>query len=281
MHVTARQIQYQTERVPYTTDYPDQQLVKMVVRHAVTVNNLRAHAADPKTDRVGGRQPRVKLAPQGRAQAEAFARLAQEELPELLGGRFAIVGLARSHALRAKVTSEVVRDTWGLSTMPIEVDNDLAELHKGFRVCGGHQGCLRAGIVTPAYKERRAQEDWDFRYGRPEYNRFGMHHLSMAESEREVGARVLRWIDAKPPLPEPLVETGIPLLVVGFGHGMSGTRGIAMALHGDDPKHVGISVHQAEQRYSLPNASGFILTHNDAGDWEERGRIILPEHQGH
>ena len=280
MHITLSQNQYNRERTRYTTNYPDTQLVKMLVRHVVTVNNLRAMEADPKKDRVGGRQPGVRVAPQGPAQAQEFAALAQTELPPLLGGEFAIVGLTRSRALRTKVTSEVVRDAWGL-TLPIEVDNDLAELHKGFRWCGGHQGCLRSTVQTDTYRARRAEEGWDFRYGRPEYNRLGLHVLSQAETEREVGTRVLRWINHKPPVPERLVATGLPLIDVGFGHGMSGTRGIAMALHGNDPLHVGITVREAEQHYSLHNASGFVLTHDPDGDWEERGRIILPEHQVH
>jgi broad specificity phosphatase PhoE len=266
------------EKIRYTTDYPDTQLVKMLVRHAVTVNNVRAAEADPSKDRIGGRQPRVNVAPSGPEQARRFARITPDRLREILDGEFAVVSLSRSLARRTKVTAETVRDEWGLS-LPIRRTLDLAELHKGYRVFGGHQGRLRAGVVNDEYNERRMREDWDFRFGDSAWNRLGLHYLSRAQTEREVGAHVLRWINRKPPVPEDIVATGLPLVDVGFGHGMSGTRGIAMALHGDsrNPNEINISVAEAEQIYKLPNASAFILSRNEAGLWMERGRIILPE----
>ncbi|HET8670511.1 MAG TPA: hypothetical protein VFM05_07780 [Candidatus Saccharimonadales bacterium] len=263
------------EKIRYTTKYPDTRLVKMLVRHVVTVNNLRAAEADPKKDRIGGRQPRVKVAPSGPEQARQFARTAPRELRNMLGGEFAVVGLSRSLSRRTRVTAETVLGEWGLD-LPIRRTLDLAELHKGYRIFGGHQGCLRAGIVNDAYRTRREQEGWDFRYGRPEWNRLGLYRLSRAQSEREVGAHVLRWINRKPPVPENIAKSGLPLVDIGFGHGMSGTRGIAMALHGNDPNNVGITVTGAEQEYKLPNASAFVLSKNEAGLWIETGRIILP-----
>ncbi len=265
------------ERIRHTTDYPDTQLVKMLVRHVVTVNNLRAAEADPSKDRIGGRQPRVKVAPSGPEQARSFARIAPDRLREILDGEFAVVGLSRSLARRTKVTAETVRDEWGLS-LPIQRTLDLAELHKGYRIFGGHQGRLRAEVVNDEYRARRAQEGWDFRYGDPAWNRLGLHHLSRAQTEREVGIHVLRWINRKPPIPEDIVATGLPLVDVGFGHGMSGTRGIAWALHGNpqNPDEINISVAEAEQAYKFPNASGFVLSQSEAGLLVERGRIILP-----
>jgi hypothetical protein len=197
----------------------------------------------------------------------------------MLGGDFAVVGLSRSLSRRSKVTAETVREAWdgrGL-TLPIQRTLDLAELHKGYRVFGGHQGCLRAGIVNDAYRERRAQEDWDFRYGRPEWNRFGLHKLSRAQSEREAGAHVLRWINSKPAVPEQVAVSDVPLVDIGFGHGMSGTRGVAMALHGNDPQAVGITVAEAEQAYKFPNASSLVLSWKGAASWVELGRIVLPQ----
>lgn len=264
------------EKIRYTTDYPDTQLVKMLARHVVTVNNLRAAEADPKKDRIGGRQPRVRVAPSGPEQARQFARTAPEELREMLGGEFAVIGLSRSLSRRTRVTAETVRDEWGLD-LPIKRTLDLAELHKGYRVFGGHQGCLRDKIVNDTYHERREREGWDFRYGHPEWNRLGLYRLSRAQSEREVGACVLRWINSKPPAPLDVAESGLPLVDIGFGHGMSGTRGIAMALHGNDSHAVSITVAEAEQAYKLSNASAFVLSKNDAGLWVESGRIILPQ----
>jgi hypothetical protein len=267
------------EKVRYTTNYPDARLVKMLVRHVVSVNNVRTAQANPARDRIGGRQPRVRVAPAGPDQARQFARMAPAELRKMLDSDFMVVGLSRSLAHRTKVTSETVRAEWadGELALPIRKRLDLAELHKGYRVFGGHQGCLRADIVDEAYRARRAQEDWDFRYGRPEWNRFGLYRLSRAQSEREVGALVPRWINSKPPVPEEAVESGLPLVDVAFGHGMSGTRGIAMALHGNDPYAVGITVAEAERDYKLANASGFVLARDEIGQWEERGRIILPQ----
>lgn len=249
----------------------------MLVRHIVTVNNLRAAKADPSTDRIGGRQPRVKVAPPGPEQARHFARIAPDRLREMLDGEFAIVGLSRSLATRTRVTAETVRHEWKLS-LPIRRTLDLAELHKGYRIFGGHQGRLRAEVVDDEYQARRAREDWDFRYGDPSWNRLGLHLLSRAQTEREVGANVLRWINRKPAVPEDVAASGLPLVDIGFGHGMSGTRGIAMALHSNPqkPDEIGISVAEAEQAYKLPNASGFILSKNEAGLWVETGRIILP-----
>ncbi|HEU4914653.1 MAG TPA: hypothetical protein VFT16_04615 [Candidatus Saccharimonadales bacterium] len=264
------------ETIRYTTDYPDTRLVKMLVRHVVTVNNLRAAEADPKKDRIGGRQPRVRVAPSGPEQARQFARLAPGELRDMLGGEFAVVGLSRSLSRRTRVTAKTVRDEWGLD-LPIRRTLDLAELHKGYRAFGGHQGYLRAEIVNDAYRARREREGWDFRYGRPEWNRLGLYRLSRAQSEREVGAHVLRWINRKPAVPEEAAERGLPLVDIGFGHGMSGARGIAMALHGNDPESVDITIAEAEQVYKLPNASGFVLSKSDADQWMEVGRIILPQ----
>ncbi len=270
------------EKIRYTTDYPDTQLVKMLVRHVVTVNNLRAATADPAKDRIGGRQPRVNVAPSGPDQARRFARLAPGRLRELLDGEFAVVGLSRSLSRRTKVTAETVRDEWGLQ-LPIERTLDLAELHKGYRLLGGHQERLRAGVVNDEYRARRAREDWDFRYGDPTWNRLGMHYLNRAQTEREVGMHVLRWINRRPPVPEDIVASGVPLVDIGFGHGMSGTRGIAMALHGgqEGSDEVGITVAEAEQAYKLPNASGFVLSRDESGLWVERGRIILPDVAAH
>jgi hypothetical protein len=263
------------EKIRYTTDYPDTQLVKMFGRHVVTVNNLRAKAADPKKDRVGGRQPRVKVAPSGPEQARQLARVAPEKFEEMLGGEFAIVGISRSLSRRSKVTAETFRDEMRLD-LPIKRTLDLAELHKGYRVLGGHQGRLRAEVVTDEYRARRTQEDWDFRYGDPAWNRLGLYRLSRAQSERESGAHVLRWINSKPPVPEEIAESGLPLVDIAFSHGMCGTRGIAMALHGNDPNNVGITVAEAEQLYPIPNASLIGLSKNEAGLWTLTGRIILP-----
>ena len=264
------------EKIRYTTDYPDTQLVKMFGRHILTVNNLRAAEADPKKDRVGGRQPRVKVAPSGPEQARQLARVVPEKLQEMLGGKFAIISISRSLSRRTKVTAEAFRAEMGLD-LPIKRTLGLAELHKGYRVFGGHQGRLRAEVVNDEYRTRRAREGWDFRYGDPAWNRLGLNRLSRAQSEREVGANVLRWINSKPPVPEEVAESGLPLVDIGFGHGMSGTRGIAMALHGNDPNNVGITVAEAEQAYKLPNASAFVLSKNEAGLWVETGRIILPQ----
>jgi hypothetical protein len=195
----------------------------------------------------------------------------------MLDGEFAVVGLSRSLSRRTKVTSETVRDEWGLD-LPIKRTVDLAELHKGYKVLGGHQGRLRAEVVNDEYRARQTQDDWDFRYGDPACNRLGLHILSRAQTEREVGGHVLRWINRKPPVPEDVAASGVPLVDIGFGHGMSGTRGIAMALHSDpqNPGEINISVAEAEQAYALPNASGFVLSQNESGLLVERGRIILP-----
>lgn len=58
---------------------------------------------------------------------------------------------------------------------------------------------------------------------------------------------------------------------------MSGTRGIAMTLRGNDPNNVGITVAEPEQAYKLPNASAFVLSKNEAGLWVETARIILAQ----
>jgi hypothetical protein len=261
------------ERIPHTTDYPDEQLVKMLVRHVVTLNNLQAEKANPATDRVGGRQPHVRVAPQGPAQAERFARLAMEELPDILDAEFVIVGLARSRATRTRVTAEITRDTWDLD-MPIRVDNRLAELHKGWPYLGGDQQRLRTRVEDNDRLERQTRDGWRFRHGRPLANRFGAYHLSQAETDYQAGARIRDWAHTKPAVPENIAESGQLLLDVGFGHGMSIARGVALAIHGDNPD---ITVAEAHRLYHLPNASSLLLGYDDMGHIHELGRI-LPDH---
>jgi len=264
------------EKIRYTTEYPIERLVKVLGRHIVTVSNLYAKAADPKKDRIGGRQPRTKVAPAGPEQARQLARMVPEKLRDMLGGEFAIVGISRSFTTRTKVTAEIFRDELGLH-LPIKRTHDLAEIHQGYRIFGGHQGRLRAEVVNDEYLARQEQEDWDFRYGDPRWNRFGAYILSRAQTNREAGAHVLRWINSKPAVPEDVAATGLPLVDIGFGHGMSGTKGVAMALHGNDPDNVGITVAEAEQQYRMRNGSAFVLPMNQDGVPIEAGRIILPE----
>jgi len=266
------------EKLRYTTEYPDTQLVKMLGRHVVTIANLQAREADPKKDRLGGRQPRAKVAPAGPEQARQLARMVPEKLRTILDSEFAIVGISRSLTTRTRVTAEVFREELGLD-LPIKRTRDLAEVHQGYRIFGGHQGRLRAEVVDDEYLARQEQEDWDFRYGDPRWNRFGAYVLSCAQTHREAGAHVLRWINEKPAVPEDVAASGLPLIDIGFGHGMSGTRGVGMALHGDpqNPEEIGISVAEAERLYRFPNASTIVLARGEEKRWAERGRIILPQ----
>ncbi len=88
---------------------------------------------------------------------------------------------------------------------------------------------------------------------------------------------MLRWINK--PFPSAVEEDeNIPVRVA-FGHGGGFTYGITMALHGNDPTDIGMSLDEGSRLYRLPNASARVLVSMGDG-WRLAGSIMLPDASG-
>ena len=259
-------------------------VVKVAVRHARSVNNELAALGNPDTDRVGGYQPKVALAPAGAEQARKFGRVAfgeGGELADILGAPYRVVRFSSGPARRARDTAWEIQSESGpaLQRLPLLINPTLHEQRKGHRWLGGDEKRLRSIVETPAYKARREGQGWDFRCGRLLVNRLGLYALHGAETPREAGARMVCWYEDIPPVSEEDLQSDDLLVDIAVGHGLATRYGTAMLLHSDpeDPYDIGVTVQEADQRYNMPNASAFVLASADSGLWVEQGRII-PDH---
>jgi len=230
--------------------------VKVLVRHAKSENNKRRE--DPSTDRIGGYQPKVKLAqPEGPMQARRFGEIAIPQLEEILDEEIEIVRLSAGPAERAQETARLAAEEMGLQ-LEIVTDPRLAELSKGNRWLGGHENRLRRSVEKPRYRERKEERGWDFRHGT---------RISGGQTPREAGTRVLEWINEEPQ--NQSVDPTKRRIDMAFGHGMSGRYGVGLAVEERDIKIV-------DRKYKMKNASAVVLTRRESGAWEVKGRILLP-----
>ncbi len=131
----------------------------VAVRHAESEANL-SRREDPSRNRVGGWQPRIKLAPVGPEQARLLAARIGPAVGEILGHDYKIVEAWSSTAYRAIETGRIVQAGWSeLEGLPIRKTRLLAEIRKGIGWLGGDQGvCERMsrGRLLEGAKTRKA-----------------------------------------------------------------------------------------------------------------------------
>jgi broad specificity phosphatase PhoE len=255
-------------------------MIKVFVRHGTSVNNERAARGLAHEDRVGGYQPNVELARIGQQQARALGRILLPAISEMLDHDVRVVRVSAGPSVRTRHTAEHMLSTMDPHMPQVVLNPHLHELRKGNKWLGGDEKRLRSHVETPAFHERRAQEGWDFRYGRPVLNALGLWRLHGGETARESATRlVTHWFDQTPlhaaPKPnEPLA------LDVAVSHGLAGRYATAMLLHSDPshPNGISMTVQEADKTYNMPNASAHVFSPNEGDGWTYHGRILVPEH---
>lgn len=259
--------------------FPKGGLVKVFIRHGISVNNERAATGDPHTDRVGGYQPKVELSPRGHQQAAALGGILIEALSDKLASEdFDVVRFSTAPARRTRDTAAHVYESAGL-TAPFVVRHSLHEIRKGNRWLGGDEKRLRRTVETPATRARRSDEDWDFRHGRAWLGQLGLQKVSGAETAREAGDRIKQWIEEVPPMPDSARTSGRAIVDIAVGHGLSGRYGMALVLHAAEDGTATITSTEADNRYQLANASATILTRTADTGWQLQGSILPPAAQ--
>lgn len=252
--------------------------MKVLVRHAQSTNNERAERTTASKDRVGGYQPEIELSLRGEAQARGFGHTVLARLSELLDQDIIVIRFSTAPAVRTRRTAALAHAAMGLC-LPVDVYPQLHELRKGNKWLGGDEKRLRYLVETPAYHQRRAEQGWDFRSGRPILGRIGLGKLSGAETARESAERVVGWFEDTPPTAAGDLEGDVALVDMAFGHGISGRYGVAKLLHSDHEhsNNIEISVQDADRRYKMDNTSAFVLSRSESGLWVEEGRLAPPE----